>query len=78
LKDALDRYIEYVRYHRSLRTYRTYRPILESSKTFCQKTRTLQQGMGHRDIASTMVYLKGVRNRDIQSRLNKGSLAAFA
>jgi integrase/recombinase XerD len=40
--------------------------------------RTLQQWMGHRDIASTMVYLKGVRNRDIQSRLNKGSLAAFA
>jgi len=23
--------------------------------------------MGHRDIASTMVYLKGVRNRDIQA-----------
>jgi integrase/recombinase XerD len=40
--------------------------------------RTLQQSMGHRDIASTMVYLKGVRNRDIQARLNKGSLAAFA
>ncbi|MGE5053856.1 MAG: tyrosine-type recombinase/integrase [Acidobacteriota bacterium] len=40
--------------------------------------RTLQQWMGHRDIASTMVYLKGVRNRDIQARLNKGSLAAFA
>ena len=40
--------------------------------------RTLQQWMGHRDIASTMVYLKGVRNSDIQVRLNKGSLAAFA
>ena len=40
--------------------------------------RTLQQWMGHRDIASTMVYLKGVRNRDIQARINKGSLAAFA
>jgi len=38
-------------------------------------TRHLQDGI---DIASTMVYLKGVRNRDIQSRLNKGSLAAFA
>jgi len=34
--------------------------------------------MGHRDIASTMVYLKGMRNRDVQARLNKGSLAAFA
>jgi integrase/recombinase XerD len=40
--------------------------------------RTLQQWMGHRDIASTMVYLKGVRNADIQNRINKGSLAAFA
>jgi integrase/recombinase XerD len=40
--------------------------------------RTLQQWMGHRDIASTMVYLKGVRNRDIQARINHGSLAAFA
>ena len=40
--------------------------------------RTLQQWMGHRDIASTTVYLKGVRNSDIQARINKGSLAAFA
>jgi hypothetical protein len=38
----------------------------------------LQQWMRHRDIASTMVYLKGIRNRDIQARLNKGSMAAFA
>ena len=30
--------------------------------------RTLQQWMGHRDIASTMVYLKGVRNSDVQAR----------
>jgi hypothetical protein len=34
--------------------------------------------MGHRDIASTMVYLKRVRNSDVQARINKGSLAAFA
>jgi hypothetical protein len=34
--------------------------------------------MGHRDVASTMVYLKGVRNSDIQARINKGSLAVFA
>jgi integrase/recombinase XerD len=40
--------------------------------------RTLQQWMGHRDIASTMVYLKGVRNSDVQARINKGSLASFA
>jgi integrase len=40
--------------------------------------RTLQQWMGHRDIASTMVYLKGLRNQDVQKRINNGSLAAFA
>jgi integrase/recombinase XerD len=40
--------------------------------------RTLQQWMGHRAIASTMVYLKGLRNKDVQARINKGSLAAFA
>ena len=40
--------------------------------------RTLQQWMGHRDIASTMVYLKGLRNSDVQARINSGSLAAFA
>jgi integrase len=38
--------------------------------------RTLQTWMGHRDIASTMVYLGG-RNSDIQSRLKPGSIAAF-
>lgn len=40
--------------------------------------RTLQVWMGHRDLASTMVYLKGRTNPDIQARINKGSLAAFA
>ena len=33
---------------------------------------------GHRDLASTMVYLKGARNRDVQARINAGSLASFA
>lgn len=40
--------------------------------------RTLQSWMGHRDIASTMVYLKGLRNSDVQTKLNQGSMAAFA
>jgi integrase/recombinase XerD len=40
--------------------------------------RTLQSWMGHRDITSTMVYLKGVRNADIHARLDKASLAVFA
>jgi integrase/recombinase XerD len=40
--------------------------------------RTLQEWMGHRDLASTMVYLKGARNRDVQARINVGSLASFA
>jgi hypothetical protein len=48
------------------------------SSLWLRHIRTLQQWMGHRDIASTMVYLKGVRNSDIQARINKGSLAAFA
>jgi integrase/recombinase XerD len=34
--------------------------------------RTFQQWMGHRDIASTMVYLKGVRNSDIQGPDQQG------
>jgi hypothetical protein len=33
---------------------------------------------GARDLASTMVYLKGARNRDVQARINTGSLASFA
>ena len=40
--------------------------------------RTLQEWMGHRDLASTMVYLKGARNRDVQALINAGSLASFA
>jgi hypothetical protein len=34
--------------------------------------------MDHREITSTVIYLKGVRNGDVQARINKGSLAAFA
>jgi hypothetical protein len=41
------------------------------------RPRTLQGWMGHRDIASTMINLKGVRNSNIQARLNKGSHAAI-
>jgi integrase/recombinase XerD len=40
--------------------------------------RTLQGVEGTVNIASTMIYLKGVRNSDIQARLKKDSLAAFA
>jgi integrase len=59
-------------------TARTTAPRSPPSAKARIDIRTLQQWMGHRDIASTMVYLKGVRNRDIRARLNKGSLAAFA
>ena len=41
-------------------------------------SRTLEQWMGHRDLASTMVYLKGARNRDVQARIDTVSLASFA
>jgi hypothetical protein len=37
----------------------------------------LQQWVGHRDIASTMVYLKGMRNRDIQARLKQEEPRGF-
>jgi integrase/recombinase XerD len=33
--------------------------------------------MGHRDIKSTMVYLKGVQSKDALAKVNGGSLAAY-
>jgi integrase/recombinase XerD len=40
--------------------------------------RTLQLWLGHSDLASTMVYLKAVRNREVAARVNGSELAAFA
>jgi len=40
--------------------------------------RTLQGWMGHRDIKSTMVYLKGVQSKDALAKVNAGTLAAYA
>ncbi len=40
--------------------------------------RTLQGWMGHRDIKSTMVYLKGVQSKDAVAKVNAGSLALYA
>jgi integrase/recombinase XerD len=39
--------------------------------------RTLQSWMGHRDIKSTMVYLKGVQSKDALVKVNAGSIAAY-
>jgi integrase/recombinase XerD len=39
--------------------------------------RTLQTWMGHRDIKSTMVYLKGVQSKDALVKVNAGALAAY-
>lgn len=39
--------------------------------------RTLQTWMGHRDIKSTMVYLKGVQSKDAPAKVNAGALAAY-
>ncbi|HKU28214.1 MAG TPA: tyrosine-type recombinase/integrase [Candidatus Sulfotelmatobacter sp.] len=39
--------------------------------------RTLQIWMGHRDIQSTMVYLKGVQSKDALAKVNAGALAAY-
>ncbi|HEX6501657.1 MAG TPA: tyrosine-type recombinase/integrase [Terriglobales bacterium] len=40
--------------------------------------RTLQTWLGHRDIKSTMVYLKGVQSKDALARVNAGALARYA
>lgn len=40
--------------------------------------RTLQQWLGHNDLASTMVYLKAVRSKDVVERINGSKLTAFA
>ncbi len=40
--------------------------------------RTLQQWLGHNDLASTMVYLKAVRSKDVVERINASKLTAFA
>jgi integrase/recombinase XerD len=39
--------------------------------------RTLQGWMGHRDIQSTMIYLKGIQSKDALFKVNAGSLAAY-
>jgi len=39
--------------------------------------RTLQSWMGHRDIQSTMVYLKGIQSKDALEKVNAGSLASY-
>lgn len=39
--------------------------------------RTLQMWMGHRDIKSTMVYLKGVHSKDALVKVNAGALAQY-
>jgi len=40
--------------------------------------RTLQLWLGHSDLASTMVYLKAVRSKDVAARLNGSELAMYA
>jgi integrase/recombinase XerD len=39
--------------------------------------RTLQGWMGHRDIKSTMVYLKGVQSKDALAKVNAGALSRY-
>ena len=39
--------------------------------------RTLQRWMGHRDINSTMVYLKGLQSKDALAKVNAGALAEY-
>jgi integrase/recombinase XerD len=39
--------------------------------------RTLQTWLGHRDIKSTMVYLKGVQSKDALVKVNAGAIAGY-
>lgn len=39
--------------------------------------RTVQAWLGHRDIKSTMVYLKGIQSKDAFARINGGELAGY-
>ena len=39
--------------------------------------RTVQSWLGHRDIKSTMAYLKGIRSKDAARKVNSGELAAL-
>ena len=39
--------------------------------------RTVQAWLGHRDIKSTMVYLKGIRSKDAAHKVNNGELAGM-
>jgi integrase len=39
--------------------------------------RTVQVWLGHRDIKSTMVCLKGIQSKDAFARINAGELAGF-
>lgn len=39
--------------------------------------RTVQSWLGHRDIKSTMVYLKGIRSKDAAAKVNSGELAGL-
>jgi site-specific recombinase XerD len=39
--------------------------------------RTVQAWLGHRDITSTMVYLKGIRSKDAAKKVNSGELATL-
>jgi integrase len=38
---------------------------------------TLKDWLGHRDIQSTMVYLKGIRSKDALTKVNAGELASL-
>ena len=58
--------------HKFRHTYAT--TCLESGVSI----RTLQEWLGHSDLASTMIYLKYVRRKDIQQLVDNSELAALA
>ena len=58
--------------HKFRHTYAT--TCLESGVSI----RTLQEWLGHSDLASTMIYLKYVRRKDIQQLVDNSEMAALA
>ena len=68
--------LENVRASKAGRQYRPPSFVLDRQR-FGVDIRTLQSWMGHRDIKSTMVYLKGVQSKDALAKVNAGALARY-
>ncbi len=55
----------------------TWCQVIAETSGLSPGLRTVQSWLGHRDIQSTMVYLKGVRAKDAAAKVNSGELATL-